>query len=112
MELKTAHDFKYEKFRDFSKKNTEKFLKDKALIFYEIFKPDNQSNQNINNVFKVFNRVMKNYFPKRKKQKTYKRLRAPWLTNDIMRCIKNKHTFFKLYKCGKLSWSFFQNIAN
>ena len=111
LEVKQAKDFRIEKFRDFSKRNIARFLKDKAKIFRDIYDRNASSKSNILNLFRVFKMVMKQYFPMRAKQITSKRKQCPWITRDIMKCINKKHAFFRLYRRGELNWSFFSHYS-
>ena len=48
--------------------------------------------------------MLKKYFPLKRKTITSKRLRAPWLCNDIMVCIHKKHKWHKMAKQGLISF--------
>ena len=47
--------------------------------------------------FEVFlMNLLNKYFPWRTKHISYKRLNSPWITNEIITCIRKKHAWFRL----------------
>ena len=56
----------------------------------------------------VFNR----YFPVKTKTLSLKRLKAPWMTDKLLNCIKQKHKFYSMFKRGLLSKQFYNKYKN
>ena len=52
------------------------------------------------------------YFPIKFKNLSKKRAEAPWLTNDIIRCIDKKHRWFKLLKAKLITYECFKKYCN
>lgn len=82
------------RFRDLSQNNFLKF--DTAK--YELFRSYNFSSRDANKETTLFliwlNNVLNKYFPIRSKNLSIKRIKMPWLTNDIMKLIHKKHKLF------------------
>ena len=107
-EIKPASILFTKNFRDFSKKNIDKYLSKKAGIF-ETLKPSGEFD--VNNVIdKLYDKFPKNvnkYFPIKTKQESEKRYRSLWLSKPIIKCINKRHSFFKLLKQGVIEKSFY-----
>ena len=54
---------------------------------------------------------MNKYFPIRIKHISYKRLKSPWITSAILRCIKKKHRWHRLYKEGIITYRSYNEYA-
>ena len=51
---------------------------------------------------------MNKYFAMRHKAIMQRRLHSPWITSDIMKCIRKKHRWFRLMKRGLMSCNSFK----
>ena len=58
------------------------------------------------------NALLNSYFPIKTKQLGSKNIRNPWLTNNLLLCIKKKHKFYKQMKDGHLSQTFYNKYRN
>jgi len=50
--------------------------------------------------------------PLRTKCVSQNRYFRPWITNDLMRCIKRKHELFREYKNGSVEYEYYNNYKN
>ena len=86
------YDKKQFEYRETSEQNIE-LLKRELMVSINIFK--NFDDFNINDRFKIFSNILHDtYFkccPIKKKTLSYKRLTHPWITDNLKRCLDEKH---------------------
>ena len=71
------------------------------------------------NVSDIFSRFYEEIFstysdacPIKTKLRSFKRLRKPWISHDLLLLIKKRQAYFILYKKGRISKEFFTNFRN
>ena len=64
------------------------------------------------NIENVVNDLYCRNFQLKTKFISQKRFQKPWLSNSLLKCIKNKSKYFKLFKIGSISHSFYSNYRN
>ena len=96
--LKIKNGFTITKFRDFSEDNCSEF-RSKIDREFSNFSPSRMNCDSFCQSLSQFLKKMLNkYFPLKKKKISEKRMMSPWLTRDVMRCIRKKHEWYKLTK--------------
>ena len=108
-----CNDFIKIKFRDFSQRNIDSFL---AQIPVEPTIPSIINSNNIDNLHReLFSRLeglLDAFFPIRGKTISLKKLRSPWLSRPILRCIEKKHRLYKLFKRDVITREYFNIYKN
>ena len=56
-------------------------------------------------------KIARKAFPIKTKQLSEKRIKAPWLTKNMIKCIRKKHGLFSLYKAEKISYEIYKNFS-
>ena len=56
-------------------------------------------------------KISRKAFPIKTKQLSEKRIKAPWLTKNMIKCIRKKHGLFSLYKAEKISYEIYKNFS-
>ena len=56
-------------------------------------------------------RIITTHFPIRTRQVTAKRLKAPWLTTNMIKCLRNKHILYNMYRKGQLRYSVYKKFS-
>ena len=89
-----------QKFRDFSSRNVEAFLSNADSVFSDLNPVSLSGGVELQmaNFVTFLQSVLHKYFPIKTRQITKKRLRAPWITSTIIRCIDKKHKWHQLLK--------------
>ena len=103
------------KFFDFSCDNIEKFFPQKKMIFEPLIKYSYRINEietSTNHISSELFDIAKKYFPIRTQQISYKKLKTPWLSKYMIKCLRNKHKLFEQYKHQKIEYSVFRNYSN
>ena len=101
-------------FRDYSQNNVEKLLYDFPNLIenFVINEHEPNVNENVERTCNFLDQTLDTYFPIRTKTIGEKRLTSPWLTDDILFCIKKKFKLFKLYKDNRITFDHFQTFRN
>ena len=106
----TYFDINYERalvninFRDYSKRNIEKFENNSSLEFSE-FTPGEDVETMSKDIISFLKKLQEKYFPIKNKQISNKRLRAPWITSDILKCIRKRHHWYRLVRRNAITRS-------
>ena len=103
------------KFFDFSFQNIEKFFPQKRNIFEPLINHSYQINDvetSTNHISFELLEIAKKYFPIRSQQISYKKLKTPWLTKYMIKCLRIKHKLFEQYKQHQIQYSVFRNYSN
>ena len=93
------------KFRNFSEENIENFNRSLDQEFSR-FDPSGHASNVDSYAYYITNFLSKltnKYFPKMTKQLSQKRLKSPWLSDIIVRCINKKHTWYRLLKRHRIT---------
>ena len=93
--LKCEHTLININFRDYSRRNIDRFENNSPLEFSE-FTPGEDVESMSKNITQFLKKLQDKYFPKKNKKISNKRLRAPWITSDILKCIRKRHLWYKL----------------
>ena len=94
-----SNDTQHVKFRDFSDRNKNSFLRNLDNEFSLFPQIHDETPENYSKILNDFlHKLLNKYFPFKTKTFTEKRLKSPWLTPDIISCIDKKHDWFKLLK--------------
>ena len=92
------------KFRDYSERN---FLSFQERIDFEFGTFNSEAYHDANSHAEYLNqflyKIMNKYFPKKTKILTSKRLRAPWMSGDIVRCVRKKHDWLKMLRLRQIA---------
>ena len=86
------------RFRDYSERKCDHFLENMDEEFQNCNPPINDVNACSLYIDNFLKNMQNKYFPIKTKTLSQKRLRAPWLISDIMRCIRKKHEWHRLAK--------------
>jgi hypothetical protein len=63
-------------------------------------------------VISWLNRIFNKNFPVKTKTLSLKRIKAPWITEALLACIKNKHKFYSMYRNGRVQKEFYNRYKN
>ena len=86
------------KFRNFSAVNIEKFQTAMQSEFLR-FSPTSHLVNDYSNYLEVFlKKILNKYFPVMTKCLSEKRLKSPWITSAIVKCIRKKFRWYRLMK--------------
>ena len=102
------------KFFDFSCKNIENFLRSKHGIFNDLIDYSykcKSASKSTEYIFLEILKIVRKYFPIRTQQISVKRLKTPWLTKHMIKCLRNKHKLFELYKKHKIRYSVYRKFS-
>ena len=94
------HGSKRLKFRDFSNNNVLKFQNSLQREFSSFSPPSEQVNPYASYLVKFLSKLLNRYFPIKTKTISNKRIKSPWITPAILRCISKKHRWFRLFRDG------------
>ena len=73
--------------------------------------PNSNPNEYADYLVNFLKKIMNKYFPIRHKTITQRRLHSPWISSDIMKCIRKKHRWFRLMRRGLISYNSFKLYA-
>ena len=59
-----------------------------------------------------FKRAMDRFFPIKCKSLSEKRIKSPWITENLISCIKRKHRYFNMVKQGTITREFYKTYRN
>jgi hypothetical protein len=100
------------KFRDFSNTNIQLLL-DNLPHFIEQLQLDSLNpNQCVPTLIGWLSRLFKQFFPIKTKTISLRRFKAPWITDELLVCIKKKHKYFSMFKRGILNKRFYNKYKN
>ena len=99
-------------FRDYSQQNFDSFLNDLPTRWENSLLPLSTASESVNCFINWLNNILNLYFPIKTKQLGLKNIRNPWMTNNLLLCIKKKHMFYKLQKNGLLTRAFYNRYRN
>ena len=91
-------------FRDYSEANIDKFKENVDLEFEQCNPPLSDVDSYAEYLLDFLYNLINKYFPIRTKYYTKKRLKAPWLSADVVRCIDKKHLWYREMKLGMISF--------
>ena len=78
--------------------------------------PDTIDSDNINLLHDEFfvrlKESLDGFFPLREKTISLKRLKSPWLSRPMLRCIEKKHRMYRLFKSGIINRPYFNSYKN
>ena len=97
-------------FRDKSLVNIGKFTCKCSELTFDLSSGD--VNRNTNLFVETLDRIYCDSFPMKTKYISYKRLNKPWLTNGLLKSIKNKSVYYKKFKMNQISERFYKNYHN
>ena len=95
--LNSERDLVEIKFRDYSRRNIDNFNNNLESEFSR-FIPGEDVEIMSKNIILFLKKLQDKYFPIKNKKISNKRLRAPWITPDIIKCIKKRHDWYKLVR--------------
>ena len=99
------------KFRDYSEINVINFCNAVANIDWNGIL-SNDLNLSMNNFEECLNDLHNNYIPIKTKKISRKRKMKPWLSSGILKSVKTKSRYFKLYKLGFMDETTYKNYRN
>ena len=83
------------KFYDFSIENMNNFIRHKHFAFQSLLNYTViESNESMNHIFGELMDIARKYFPVRTKQISAQSFKAPWLTRNMIKCLRKKHVLF------------------
>ena len=91
------------KFRDFSVRNVDLFSTGIDAEFLNYTPPINDANAHAVYFTRFFMKILDKYFPIKSKKISQKRLKTPWLTTKLLKCIRKKHRWYKMMKRGQIT---------
>ena len=100
-------------FRDYSVENYNKLAHDIVNILPNLDYDTLSSNELTNMFVTWLHSVQNKYFPIKTKTISLKRLKSPWITDELLSLINKKHQLFNQYKMGhitKLSYNAYKNL--
>ena len=89
-------------FRDFSRRNVDKFLDNIQAEFANLC-TKNDPNEYAAYLSEFLLKLLNKYFPKKTKTISFKRNIAPWITGIIKKCIDKKHKWYKMVKDKRIT---------
>ena len=99
------------RFRDFSETRVENFysnLNDEV----ELFRPQtSHADEYASSLVNFLNRLQNKYFPVKTKILSHKRLKSPWITTDILKCIKKKCRWYRLMKSNIITYQSYKRLS-
>ena len=78
-------------FRDCSNVNREAFLSNNDIKFSTFNVPLNDVSQNTDYLISFLKVMQNKFFPIKEKLLSGRQYRSPWITNDVLRCIRKNH---------------------
>jgi len=101
------------KFRDHSS-NSLQMCNDQVQYFADNFRISNENNLDarMSEFIREFYRIYNRCCPVRTKRVSFNRLLKPWFNADLMRCINRKHSLFREYKQGLISFHAYNTFKN
>ena len=99
------------KFRDFSPGNRANFVANLDTEFSSFAPPSHEPNSYAVYLEHFLHALLNKYFPLKSKVLSMKRLRAPWITADVIHCINKKHKLHKLAKRNEISWQSYKHYC-
>ena len=99
------------RFRDFSQSNIENFKSNLPLECSNYFPPDDDVELCAQYLHDYLKSLLEKYFPIRCKTISCKRLNSPWVTKNILKCIKKKHRWYRLWKLGRIEKRSYTRLA-
>ena len=110
-DIKIDNEPRLVKFRDFSDVNINNFNQSISLEFQNFNCPSRNVNE-FSDALMEFLKIMNDkYFPVKSKLYTEKRLNSPWITDEVSRCIRKKHEWFKLLKKNLITYASFKEYS-
>ena len=91
------------KFRNFCQENIQKFESNATHEFNSFLPPSNGINEYATYLKDFIMKLINKYFPIMTKQISKKRMKSPWVTDEIVRCIRKKHAWFRLLKRNRIT---------
>ena len=99
-------------FRDYSEQNFEVFVNN----FPELWEHNHLTLSNAAVTFENFSQwlhsILNIYFPLKTKHLGTRKVRNPWINDDILVCIKKRHKFYKQMKEGLITREFYNRYRN
>ena len=105
------NDIKTIKFRNFSLTNKRNFSRSIEGLCSNFHLLSNDINVEVARFIAWMTTVTGKYFPLKTKHVSDKRLGAPWLTRSIMKCIRKKHTWYKLFMAGLITYGSYRDYC-
>jgi exonuclease III len=100
------------KFRDFSNVNIQTLLDRFPELIGELNLELVNPNQCMPTLLGWLNRIFSTFFPVKTKTLSLKRIKAPWITDTLLACIKKKHKFYSMFRNGMLQKEFYNRYKN
>ena len=91
------------KFRDFSVRNVDLFIAGLNTEFLNYAPPTNNANAHAVYLTRFFTKILDKYFPTKCKKISQKRLKSPWMTTKLLKCIRKKHRWYNMMKRGQIT---------
>ena len=88
------------KYRDFSSQKMETYERELSAIFEQFDPPSGNPHDYARYLLIFLMTTMNAYFPLKTKTLSPKRLMSPWVTPPIVRCIRKKDRWYRLYRRG------------
>ena len=86
------------RFRDFSYDNINSYLSNIDAEFQLFDGYNGDANIHAENVSMFLSSLQNKYFPIKSKTMSTKRIKIPWLTSEIVKCIDKKHRWHRMVK--------------
>ena len=99
------------RFRNFCFENKRKFSRSIKNLCNSFQLLSNDINVEIARFITWMKHTTDKYFPLKSKHISDKRLRAPWLTRTIMKCIRKKHTWYKMFMAGLITYGSYRDYC-
>ena len=101
------------KFRDFSSNNIDSLCADLPSLITNSLNLDlTNPNKSTSTFVNWLSRLFDIYFPIKTKQVGIKRLKSPWIIDDLIFCIKKKHRFFTMLRHNLITREFYNSYRN
>ena len=99
------------KYRDYRVDATDKYLENIDAEFGRFNGRHSDVNIYADNFIKFSTELMEKYFPVKTKILTQKKLKAPWITWEIKKCIDKKHRWHRLAKSGYITMRCYKSFC-
>ena len=99
------------KFRSFDSGRIENFKENITDEFSRFSPPSDEPNAHAVYLVKFLNKVLNKFFPIMTKTLSNKRLKSPWITSDIVKCIRKKHRWYRMMRAGQINRSCYADLT-
>ena len=100
------------RFRDFNERNILSYERMIAEEFSSFSCESEDPNYYSSKIVDFLHKIMNKYFPIRQKTISIKRIKTPWITTSILRCINKKHRWYRMFRQNLITHESYKKCCN